>query len=146
MIDLVVAVAVGAVLWRILQNVALEILDAAGRRAAYQTFAALSATLLGLTMTTISVLASNIDKPIGGSPRGIPRSLVIGISKPMFGLTRALGGTVATALVLLLVDTTSPTTTDWAQPVLGALVVVVALRFTRVLVLLANLLRARTTG
>lgn len=108
--------------------------------------AGLSATLLGLTMTTISVLASNIDKPIGGSPKGIPKTLVVGITKPMFGLIRVLGGTVVVALLFLIVDTTACPGIPWAQPALGALASVVILRLTRVLILMSNLLKARTTG
>lgn len=144
--DLILAVVACGLVWLLCHDVALPELDASGRRAAYQTIAGLCATLLGLTMTTVSVLASNIDKPIGGSSKGIPQGLVIGISMRMFGLIRALGLSVAISLLLLLVDTSAAHGAVWPQPVLGALTVVVALRLTRVLILLANLLPARVGG
>lgn len=147
-IDLVALLVVAFVLWRFCRDLGSGSLDPAGRRAAYQTVAGLSGTLLGLTMTTISVLASNIEKPIGGSPKGLPKGLVVGISKPMFGLLRTLGLTLVVALIAVVGDTAagSATGAPWPQPVLGALAVMACLRLTRVLTLMSHLLKARVAA
>lgn len=120
-------------------------LDATARRALYQTLAGLSATLFGLTMTTISVLASSIDKPIGGSPKGLPTSLLRGLMKPMLGLLRALGALVLIALAMLVLDTNHPQPHWVTQPLILGCGFVVIVRVTRVLSLLSNLLKARST-
>lgn len=144
-IDLVAALTAALLLWSLCRDLGLGSLDPVGRRATYQTVAGLAGTLLGLTMTTISVLASNIDKGIGGSPKGLPKDLVVGISKPMFGLLRVLGLALVVALIALVGDTGSAAVIGaaWPQPVLGALAVTVLLRLWRVLTLLSHLLKAR---
>lgn len=147
-VDWVMAVVAATLLWRLCRDIGVGSLDSAGRRATYQTVAGLSGTLLGLTMTTISVLASNIEKPIGGSPKGLPKDLVVGISKPMFGLLRVLGLAVVVALIALVGDTATAAVkgAPWPQPFLGALAITVLLRLTRVLTLLSHLLKARITA
>lgn len=144
-LDLFVSVGIATLLWWQAGDSALGSLDGIGRRAAYQTVAGFSATLLGLTMTTISILAGNMDKPLGGAPKGMPASLVVGLARPMFGLMRACGLAALGALVLLVTDTGSDVGTAFAQPILGAALVAIVLRMVRVLGLLSNLLRARNT-
>jgi len=144
--DFAAAVLLGGVALWLVRNHGISVLDEAIRRTLYQTLAGLSATLFGLTMTTISVLASNIDKPIGGSPDGLPPRLVRGLTRPMFGLLRALGAMVLISLTLLVLDGSAKKAHWVAQPViLGCMLVIVA-RVTRVLVLLSNLLKSRTIG
>ncbi len=147
-IDLVAFLVVALVLWRFCRDLGLGSLEPAGRRAVYQTVAGTSGTLLGLTMTTISVLASNIEKPIGGSPKGLPRDLVVGISKPMFGLLRTLGLTLVVGLIAVVGDSAAASASGalWPQPVLGALAVTACLRLTRVLTLMSNLVKARVAA
>lgn len=144
-IDLVPAAAVIVFLWwSQAGDGLLTDLGEQGRRSLYQTIATISTTMLGLTMTTISILAASIDKPLGGSPRGIPQTLVKGLAKPMFGLARTLGITLIVALALLVTGTITTNANWWAAPVLAALAVVIGLRITRVMFLLSNLLQART--
>ncbi len=144
MIDLVPATVVVFLWWSQAGDGLFTDLGEQGRRSLYQTIATISTTMLGLTMTTISILAASIDKPLGGSPRGIPRTLVKGLAKPMFGLARTLGITLIAALALLVTGTITTNANWWAAPALAALAVVIGLRITRVMFLLSNLLQART--
>lgn len=145
-VDFIFVLFLACLVWWKAGEIGLPNLDGTGRRATYQTLAGLSATLLGLTMTTISVLASNLDKAIGGSPKGLPPTLVVGIIRPMFGLLRVLGFTLATSLLLLVLDTSAPSGAIWVQPLLSVLLTMAGLRLTRVSVLLSNLLKARASG
>lgn len=144
-LDLALGVVLFLVAVLLLPRSGYRILDSAGRRATCQTLAGLAGTMFGLTMTTISILASNIDKGIGGSPTGLPKSLVVGIIRPMFGLMRVLGALLVVSVVAIVVDTrpSAPIGALWSQPILVALAVVAAARLTRVLILLSNLLKAR---
>lgn len=144
-IDLVPAAAVIVFLWwSQAGNGLLTELGEQGRRSLYQTVATISTTMLGLTMTTISILAASIDKPLGGSPRGIPPTLVKDLAKPMFGLARTLGVSLTAALTLLVIGTMTTNANWWSAPALAALAVVIGLRITRVMFLLSHLLQART--
>lgn len=144
--DIAAAVVLGGIVLWLVQDHGIPALDEATRRVLYQTLAGLSATLFGLTMTTIGVLASSIDKPIGGAPHGLPPGLVRGLSRPMFGLLRALGAAALISLALLVLDGSSEEAHWIAQPVVLGCTVGIVVRLTRVLVLLSNLLKARTTG
>ncbi len=144
-IDLGLAGAlVGLLWWWQAGDCLLADLGEQGRRSLYQTIATISTTMLGLTMTTVSILAASIDKPLGGSPRGIPQVLVKGLATPMFGLARTLGVTLAVALTLLVIGTMTTDANWWATPALAALAFLIGIRITRVMYLLANLLQART--
>lgn len=143
-LDYIPAVIVAAIAFVLLKDVGLNFLGPSGRRPAYQTFSALSATLFGLTMTTISILASNMDKPIGGSPTGTPAELRKGLARPMFGLLRRLGLSAGFSIYLLVADT-APKALQFAQPTLLALGVLIAAGAIRSLHLLWHLLLARTT-
>lgn len=143
-IDIVITVIVFVVALVLLRDHGIGAQDSPSRRALYQTLAGLSATLFGLTMAIISVLVASIDKPIGGAPNGLPPSLVRGLTRPAFGLLRSLGFTVLASLALLVLDGPLSESAWVAQPVVLACLVTVVLRVTRVLLLLSNLLAART--
>jgi hypothetical protein len=142
-LDLIVAAAVGGAVWWRLPGRGVEELDAAARRALFQSTAGMALTLLGLTMATIGILAASIDKPISLSPSGLPPGLVRGLSRPMFGLIRVLGVTVLISLLLMVFDS-GATSSRWVQPALVVVLVLSGLRVSRVLSLLSHLLRART--
>lgn len=146
-VDWLLAIGAGAVayLWWTCNN--LTLLDPAGRRSVYQTASAVSTALFGLTMTSISMLMSNLDKPLGGLPGGMTPGLVRGLSRSMFGLMRGSAALLAVGIVLLIVDTQpSNDPLKWPGPVLAGLVLLVGARMLRVTYLLSRVLTARRTG
>jgi hypothetical protein len=118
-------------------------LDDVGRRAVYQTGAAISTAMFGLTMTSISILVSNADKAFVGFADGLPNSTRVGIARTMFALLRSLGAFLLLACGLLIADTSKAT--SGAQFFHAAFVggaVLVAARTARVTFLLAKMVPA----
>lgn len=143
-VDVVCAIAVGIAVWQLSPGWGLASADLSARRAFYQSSAAIGATLLGLTLTSLSVIVSNMDKPIGGSPKGAPRVVVLGISKAMFGLIRGLALVVGFGVFLLATDITGGALPSYVSAAAGGLLLACALRLLRVLLLMSNFVAART--
>lgn len=141
--DVVVAVLVALIALWLASDIGIVSLDGPARRSLYQTVAGLSGTLFGLTMTSISILAASIDKPLGGMPKGMPQSLVVGLGHPMFALLRTLGLMLTATLTMMVLDTTANRGAPLSQAILLSVACAAAARIWRVLFLLSYLLKAR---
>ena len=121
----------------------LELLDAGGRRAAYQTLAGLSGTLMGLTVTTTGLILANVEKPIPTMPKGLPGSVIPALGRSLFSSIRAWGYLCAASVTLILVDTNQYQTSKWSNGVIVALASLGALRVSRAIYWLAKLFDSR---
>lgn len=142
-VDLIVVAVLVLVAFGFGSCTGIGALDGPGRRALYQTLAGLSATLFGLTMTTVSIVSSSMDKPIGGSRQGLSPALVEGITSRMFDLLGRLGLMLLASLALMIFDSAREQAFRLTQPVVLGAVVLVALGLLRALLLLSTYLLAR---
>lgn len=113
------------------------------RRALYQTVTTITGTLLGLTLTSVSILNTALQRETstltpwtGASPmRGT-------IASMFFGSVRALGIGVVVGLVALVGDSEAKTGSPWTQIALTAAMVLVTARVTRMLWALSLIVKA----
>lgn len=142
-VDYVILVAVTWASYHFWTSHGISDLDNTGRRAVYQTGAAISTAMFGLTMTSISILISNVDKAFVGFANGLPNATRVGIARTMFALLRALACFVLFACALLIADTaTTKSNADFVHAAFVGAAVVVAARTARVTFLLANMVPA----
>ncbi len=118
-------------------------LDPPGRRASYQTLASLAGTLLGFTVTSVSVLLTNQQQRMGGFAEGLPVGTVRSLVRVLFGFAYSLAAGCVAGLVLLAYDTTHQHGQPVAQALLLAGLLIVVARFARVLMFLRRLVVAR---
>ena len=145
-IDWLLALIAGYAAHRYWNHHTLLDLDPTGRRSVYQTASAIATALFGLTMTSISILMSNLDKPLGGLPGGMPSGLIRALSRTMFGLMRASAALLLAGVTLLIIDTQPKEDGfSWTTALLAGLAVAIGARMLRVTYLLSRVLPARST-
>ncbi len=109
----------------------------------YQTLATLSGTLLGLSMTTTSLLLNAFDKPLPGFTDGFPAARQRRVLELLYSLMRALG--IACALSLAAIISAAAQWNWWLKPyvLLIPVSVVAAVRLYAVLRFTTSLFLAR---
>jgi hypothetical protein len=147
-VDWGVAVTVGGLVWFAgATGVALlPQLEAVGRRSFYQTIAGLSGTLFGLSVTSAGLLMANLNAPLSGFPGGLPFKTVVVLGRSLFSLIRALGYICLASLFFMLADTSKTAGDLRSRWLLSALLILVILRFSRVLYWIRAILRGRATA
>ncbi len=120
-------------------------LDPAARRHVYLATAALSGTLLGLTITSVNLLLGVLDKPLRGRPDGLPRVSVKGLARILFSACLALGALCLASLVAAVADGARLSGRPTVQTLVALVLLVVVARIARVVVSLRLLLLARAT-
>lgn len=143
----VFAVAAGTLAWSTWQGPFwLQRLEPDTRRAVFQTLSTISGTLLGLVLTSISVLNTVLRQPMSGL---LESTLHPGrrraVASLFFAAVRALALALVLNLVALVWDSDAQTGGRWAQSLALAAFVLVALRMGRTLWALALVVTASAT-
>ena len=118
-------------------------LDVATRRAVYQTMTTLSGTLLGLTLTSVSILAGLMKQDLKAATGGLltPKRQRR-VSGLFFAALRGLASALVLSFGLLIADGSQSPGGGIAQAVAMAVVALVALRLGRVIWVLSLVLSA----
>jgi hypothetical protein len=120
-------------------------LPSATRRATYQTLATVSGTMLGLTLTSISILNSMLRQPAESMLGRVTSTSGPTISGIFFACVRSLALALLLSVVALIHDSESQPGAYWVPVALGAVCVLVVLRLTRMLYALSLLTNASRT-
>lgn len=125
------AIAAALVSWR-LSSWGLEELKPATRRALFQTLTTVSGTLLGLALTSISVLSTTLRQPISGlTARFITPPRKQAVARLFFAAVRALALSTVVCIYALVTDTETSGGSPWVQACVLAVAVLGALRIAR---------------
>lgn len=118
----------------------------ATRRATYQTLATVSGTMLGLTLTSISILNSMLRQPAESMLARVTATSGPTISGIFFACVRSLALALGLSVVALIRDSEQVPGGYWVPVVLGSACVLVSLRLTRMLYGLSLLTNASRTA
>lgn len=110
----------------------LEELRPATRRALYQTLTTVSGTLLGLALTSISVLNTALRQPVSGlTAKVVTSDRKQSVAQLFFAAVRALALSTVVYVVALLADTEARAGSKWLQASVLATALLGALRIGR---------------
>lgn len=125
----------------------LQSLDIETRRAVYQTLTTLSGTLLGLVLTSISVLNTVLRQPLDAfAESALHPDRKQAVARLFFAAVRALALGVAVNLVVLIWDTKADVGGRWAQAIAIGVLALVICRVARMLWALALVVAVSTRG
>ncbi len=125
----------------------LENLKPETRRALYQTLTTISGTLLGLTLTSISVLNSALRQSMSSvAARLVTPARKQAVARLFFAAVRGLAASLGVSLYALLSDSEAPTGRPLVQAVVLAVVVLSCLRIARTLWALSLIVSASSVA
>lgn len=121
--------------------------DAGARRAVFQVVATTSGTMLGLTLTSLSILVGLIRSPVAQLEQVLPGNRTIRMARTFVSALLALGAVFMLAVWAILNNTKDGTPgSTLVQAMILAALVLAALRIYRVVWILWKMLQITSAG